>query len=99
MGEHKGRPRSWSDNDLRRAASSSTSLKEVALKLGLKQSGKTNHILRAHAERLDIDLSLDGRKVRVDLEGDIDQATRFLVEYAPERLDPKWRTYFEDEDD
>jgi hypothetical protein len=48
------RPRSWTDDQLRRAAATSRTLTEVTSKLGLRQNGRTNQVLRRHAHRLGI---------------------------------------------
>jgi len=48
------RPRSWTDDQLRRAAATSRTLTEVTIALGLAPNGRTNQVLRRHALRLGI---------------------------------------------
>lgn len=83
--------RRWTDEDLILAAKSSSSLLEICQRLGLKQSGPTNRMIRSHANRLGIELPDDPRYVRLDVEGDVEKATQLLVTYAPERLAAAWR--------
>jgi bacterioferritin-associated ferredoxin len=55
------KPRSWTDDDLRRAAASSRTLREVVGKLGLGSNGGSNRTIHRHARRLGITLPLDRR--------------------------------------
>jgi hypothetical protein len=50
------RPRSWTDDQLRRAAATCRTLTEVTIALGLAPNGRTNQVLRRHARRLGIAL-------------------------------------------
>ena len=50
------RPRSWTDDQLRQAAAEETSILGVTRRLGLRQNGRTNRLLEAHADRLNITL-------------------------------------------
>jgi hypothetical protein len=52
------RPRSWTDDDLRRAVATSRSQREVYDKLGLRQSGGAYLAVHRHARRLGIDLPM-----------------------------------------
>jgi hypothetical protein len=89
-----GRPRKWTDDDLRRAVLGpppASSLFEITRRLGIRQGGPTNRMLRAHAERLSLTLPTDARLRRQDPLGDVENATRLLNLYAPERLAEPFR--------
>jgi hypothetical protein len=60
------RPRTWTDDDLRRAVYGATSMKEVTDRLGLCYGGPTNRVLRRHADRLALTLPCrpNGRRYR-----------------------------------
>jgi len=50
------RPRTWTDDDLRRVADGAESLIQISTALGLTQGSRTNKTLRRHAERLGLTL-------------------------------------------
>jgi hypothetical protein len=52
------RPRSWTDDDLRRAVVGARSLREVIGRLGLRQTGGAHTSVRRHARRLSIPIPL-----------------------------------------
>jgi hypothetical protein len=89
-----GRPRKWTDDDLRKAVTGpppATSLFEITRRLGIRQGGPTNRMLRAHAERLSLTLPTDARLRRQDPEGDVEAATNLLRRLAPTRLIQEYR--------
>ena len=49
------RKRSWSESDLRAAASSSTSIRQVLLKIGLREAGGNYSQLKKYLEEYEID--------------------------------------------
>lgn len=55
----QGRPRTWTDDDLRRAVTECTSLREVSVHLGLVPNGRSNRTLHTHAARLGLVLPVD----------------------------------------
>lgn len=58
------RPRSWTDDQFRQAVATNTTLIGIASALGLTQGGPTNRVLRAHAQRLGLELPNGWRRPR-----------------------------------
>lgn len=56
-GRFRGRPRAWSDDDLRKAVSQSRSRSEVQRRLGYRPSGGIHRLINGHIQRLGLDTS------------------------------------------